>query len=329
MKLPSGYIISKFYQYVGFPTFKKISNTYNGCCPSCREGKSWGKKKRLYYIVKNDYFYCQNCCKSWSTANWIMEQTGLSYKELIEDVKKSDYNINIVEEPIKPKKNTSVGTLPEDSINLFDKQQLEFYKNNQIIKDVLEFIKMRRLDTAINKPKNLFISLKDFVHKNRLCIPFYDINNKIKFYQTRTIYNNSEGPKYLSKLNSEKTVYGINNINTELEYLFITEGPIDASFIKNGLAVGGISLTELQKKELEPYYLYNKVWILDNQLDNKNVKNKMEELIQNNETVFIWPSELKQFKDINEVCQKFELDSISTNFILKNSFKGLEALVKI
>ena len=34
---------------------KKLTNVYEGGCPICREGKSWNKKRRLYYIVKEDH----------------------------------------------------------------------------------------------------------------------------------------------------------------------------------------------------------------------------------------------------------------------------------
>ena len=57
--IPKSYIIQKFYQYAGYPRFNKVSNTYYGCCPICREGKSWGKKRRLYYVVDDNTLYCQ------------------------------------------------------------------------------------------------------------------------------------------------------------------------------------------------------------------------------------------------------------------------------
>jgi len=48
-------------------------------------------------------------------------------------------------------------------------------------------IKSRRLDTAINRPDNLYASLTDKVHKNRLVIPFINEKEEIEFYQTRTV----------------------------------------------------------------------------------------------------------------------------------------------
>jgi len=327
MKLPTNYIVQNFYQFAGFPVFKKYTNTYNACCPSCREGKSWGKKKRLYYMVDDDFLYCQNCGHNWSPVNWVMEQSGKSYYEVLDDIKDYDSDEIIkIKEDIKP---TVVvhSTLPEDSINLFDKQQLEYYKDNKVVKDALKLIKTRRLDVAVNKPRTLFISLKDFVHKNRLIIPFYDVDNQIQFYQTRSMYG--ETPKYLSKPGGDKTVFGIRNIDPDLEYLFIFEGPIDSMFVKNGLAVGGISLTERQEADLETYRLYKKIWVLDNQLDNKDVKNKVTQLVERGEQVFFWPKKYDRFKDLNEICVKCKLDKVKPQFFIKNSYSGIEALIKL
>ena len=56
--IPEGYVAEKFYQYAGYPKYKKLTNVYEAGCPICREGKSWGKKRRLYYVVKDNYIFC-------------------------------------------------------------------------------------------------------------------------------------------------------------------------------------------------------------------------------------------------------------------------------
>ena len=44
--IPEGYVAEKFYQYAGYPKYKKLTNVYEAGCPICREGKSWGKKAK-------------------------------------------------------------------------------------------------------------------------------------------------------------------------------------------------------------------------------------------------------------------------------------------
>ena len=44
-----------------------------------------------------------------------------------------------------------------------------------------------------------------------------------------------------------------------------------------------------------------------------------------NEKVFIWPKELKRFKDFNDICVAGNKDKIKPEFILKNTHSGLKA----
>ncbi len=332
--LPLDYIIESFYRYAGYAK-RKNNKIYWAGCVSCREGSSWKKKKRLYLILNNTnpYLYCFNCNRSWSPINWIMEVSGKTYFEILKEIKeytsKLDYyNKNEILQKTPEKILNS--ELLKDSINLFDKLQIEYYKDNKVIKDALEFINKRRLNTLINHPQTFYISLNDEIHKNRLIIPFYDLNNKITFYQTRAIYPKDEvdGKKYLSKLDAHKGIYGINNIDDKINYLFPFEGPIDAMSVKNGISIAGINVTDKQKEMLDQFMFYKKIYVFDNQYIDKTSREKTQDLIEAGETVFIWPKEYKQ-KDFNEICCDMNLDQISPKFILKNSFSKEIALLKI
>ena len=330
--LPQDYVVDKFYQYAGYPR-KKSSGVYYGGCPICREGKSWQKKRRLYYIAKDNYIFCHNCGMSKSPLNWIIEVSGKTYAEILKEAKsytsELDY-YNKEEQNEKPIEKIIDSELPENSINLFDPIQLDYFKDNNVVKDALSFIKKRRLDTLINRPKTFYISLDDKIHKKRLIIPFYDLDNKITFYQTRAIYAQDalNGKKYLSKLNSHKGIYGINNIDTQINNLFIFEGPIDAMSVKNGVSIAGINVTDQQQSMLNQFNLYDRIYVFDNQKIDKTSKEKTQDLIEAGERVFIWPREYKQ-KDFNEICCDMNIDQISPNFIVKNSFSKEIALLKL
>ena len=90
VKLPNEYIVAKFYEFAGFPKHIKGSGDYRGSCPSCREGSSWGKKRRLNYIPDKNIIHCFNCNKTWTPINWIMERSGLEYNAVLEEA--MDYN---------------------------------------------------------------------------------------------------------------------------------------------------------------------------------------------------------------------------------------------
>lgn len=333
MIVPQEYTIQKFYQYAGFPKYKKLTNVYEASCPICREGKSWGKKKRCYYLINDNAICCHNCGWFSNTFNWIKHVSGLTAEEIRKEINSYDIlPVDLLNE--EPKKLTNTNpqpTLPLDSINLFDDGQIDFYKDNNVVNDALLFLKRRRIDTAVNKPKTIWLSLTDPVHKNRVVIPFYDSNNNIIFYQSRAIYPNETKPKYLGKINGERSLYNLNNITPESDNIFIFEGPIDAFFIANGTAVAGIqeqsskSFTRLQEEQLLQFRLYNKIWVLDSQWQDKASFSKTQKLLDAGESVFIWPEQLgKRYKDINDVCVAEQKDQIDQRFIIDNTYNGLK-----
>lgn len=330
MNIPQEYIVQKFYQFAGYPKFKKITNVYEGGCPTCREGKSWGRKRRLYYIVQDNVICCHNCGWYGSPVKWIQDVGNISYDEIIREIKENDYGY-ITELPEEPKI-IQIPDLPQDSINLFDDTQVSYY-GSDITKAALKFITDRRLDTAINRPKTLWLSTKDYIHKNRLTIPFYDDNN-IVYYQSRGLLKEdlAARPKYLSKMNGNKSLFNFNNINDNDSNVYIFEGPIDAFFVTNSVAVGGIqenthkTFTEYQNKQMNKLMFFNKIWVLDSQWTDTASYNKTKKLIEDGQSVFIWPKSVgKMFKDFNDMTIHYEMDSISTKFIKKNTFKGLKA----
>lgn len=331
LPLTEDYIASKFFQNCGKPFYNKGQKVYQGSCPICREGKSWLKKRRSYYIVNKNVICCHNCGWYGSPYNWIVKVTGLTFKEIKKELEGFDVTVLHTETKEVPKVESKQEDLPTDSINLLDEDQINYYKQNKTVQRALEVITSRKLTTSVNRPKTFFISLVDKIHYNRLIIPFYGDDGKIIYYQTRTIVEEDERPKYLSKVNSEKSLFGIDNIQSNLEYIFITEGPIDAMFLKNGVAVAGInesktkSFTPLQIQQLNGYILHKKIWVLDNQWTDSASKIKTKNLIDAGEQVFLWPEYLKQYKDLNDYCVEKNINSFDIDVILENSFSGLKA----
>jgi hypothetical protein len=335
--LPREYIVQKFYQYAGYPKYKKTSNTYEAGCAICREGSSWLKKRRCYYLVDDNVICCHNCGWFGKPLRWIQEVSNQTYEELIREAKTYDIlPTDITSDKAEAAPVKVIHKLPLDCINLFDACQVDYHKSNVIVQKAVEIIKKRRLDTAVNRPKSLWISLTDRVHKNRLIIPFYDEKDEIIFYQSRTLIEQSSVklPKYLSKINGEKSLYNLNSINTELDYIFIFEGPIDAFFVKNGTAVAGIQENSnnmfscLQQAQINNFSFFKRIWVLDSQWQDKASKVKTKRLIDINETVFIWPEKVgKRYKDFNDACIDTNINEISPKFIIDNAYTGLKAKI--
>ena len=337
MIIPQEYTIQKFHQLAGYAKPKHNGSIIEGGCPICKEGKSWGRKRRLYYMIKEDYIFCHNCGWSGKPVKFIQELEGISYKEILHEARDYDILPEDITKPVNiPYVSHQSGTLPEDSINLYDESQLSYYKDNDIVTEVYKFAKKRGLLTATNKPSSLWVSLKDFIHKNRLILPFYDDSNTIQFYQTRTVFPTERLPKYLSRSGSEKTLFNVNRIDPDIDNIFIFEGPIDACFCSNGVAVAGIqdnsstSMNSKQSTQLKKYPLHSKTWVLDSQWLDKTSMNKSISLAEQGHNVFVWPEEYgTRFKDFNDMAIGLGVNEIPYKFILDNSHTGLKVRVML
>lgn len=334
ISLPKEYIIAKFYEYGRSPVYNRFNNIYQCSCPICRESL---KKKRCYYLPDTDIVYCHNCGSSLKAWKWIKEVSGCSNQDIIDEVKEYDVTIDIgKDEEVKLK--SQVSTLPTDSINLSDKMQQDFYSSNIIVRACNHIIKSRRLNTAVNRPDNLYVSLTDKVHKNRITIPFINEHKEIEFYQTRTVKTSElkTKPKYLGKVGAEKTLFNIDKVTSNHDKVYIFEGPIDAFFVRNSIAVAGItergrSFTQRQEEQLNTTLKwYDKVWILDSQWGDRASMIKSEALLKQGETVFIWPETLgRKYKDFNDLAIAAQRDEISWRWIEKHIFRSLEGIVKM
>ena len=329
--IPVDYTVEKFYEFNGGVKYSRYLNNYQGSCYICKEGLSWLKKKRCYYLVEKNYICCHNCGWKGSSTDWLIEITGKTFKELLIDSKEYDkLPSSFKKEEVQRRVNDEI--LPKDSINLLDRKQVEFYVKEQSVVDALKLICKRRLFHAINRPKSLLLSLTDFVHKNRLVIPFYNRNKEIIFYQTRAIYPDDTKPKYLGKVNSPKSLYGIDSIDSNSDNILIFEGPINSFFMKNSVAVCGIQenshehLTALQTEQLRAFPLHKRVWVLDSQWIDRASHTKTGTLIEQGEQVFIWPRESgEKYKDFNDIAVDQKKNEINIDFVLSNTSSGLKA----
>ena len=329
----TSYYVEQYLQHAGWPKYNKLNNTYNACCPICREGNSWGKKKRSYLLVDKEVVCCHNCGWYGSAINWIMQVAGLTYEEVV-----ANTNIVDVDKPVMTRATKPVtGILPADAINLFDSEQVKYWRNSHIVRSAIKYIVGRKLHIACNKPPGLYISLSDPTHKNRICIPFTN-NGTIVHYQTRGYMPRDleSRPKYLSKLNSEKTLFNIDNVDTRSNVIYIVEGPIDSFFIKNSVAVAGIQptsssiFTDKQLQQIRQYVLHDHVWCLDSQYADETSLSKTRQLIESGEAVFIWPEDLgKQYKDFNDYCIGKNVTEFPKEILKNNTYTGESAMLRL
>jgi len=323
VELPQPYVIDKIYSY---STDIRETNSYiNGCCPICREGKSWGSKRRMFYFLNEDYIYCHNCNRGWNTFFWVKEVTGLSFKQIKEELKDYDYDpkfrllVDGYEE-----NHFELPSLPGECVNLKDSLQVNYFKDYPAVKKAEEYCHSRRLFTAKNAPKTFYCCVNDKFHGNRLIIPFYNSSGKIESYISRKLLDSDKKAKYLVKFGSKKPIFNLDKIDENYPYIFIFEGQIDAMFVKNGIAVSGIVLTDEQEETLTKLFpFHNKIWVLDNyRFEKEEVVNSIKEKLKNNETIFFYPNDFADSKDLNEYCVKKGLDFVNPDLLISGSLKG-------
>lgn len=318
-QLPGQYVLSKFYTYAGEPVFRKFDGNYNASCNICKEGKSWLKKKRLFYYPSSNTFYCFNCSKSYTAWSYIKISSGLSIDEIKLEANQENNSLDITKR-LTSNSFTSKErpVLPHDSVNLLDLQQQNYFKDNIYFKKALQYLTSRRLNSAVNRSSHYYISFTDYFHQNRLCIPYFSRNSKIEFYQTRAL-DESE-PRYLNKIGCDKTIFGAERIKTNLEFIFIFEGPVDAMFVQNGTCLAGLTLNNTQLKQLSEFPFHEKIWVLDNPNKDQAAKEKIKDLLLQKEKVFRWPLN-SPFKDFNEWALSEGTDEIPYDMIVNSLYQ--------
>lgn len=325
-------MVEKYIQIYGNRPVKLPGGQINCGCPICMEGNSWGKKRRMFFYPETSSVYCFNCGASMSALKWIMTVTGKKFREVMEEARSYNFISDgsktvFFTDSIDEQRNDQIpeGDLPKDTITIGSNLQRLYHSSDKMVNLAVQFVQSRKLDKAVNVPK-YGISLKDFIHKNRLVIPFTDLDGKIPFYQTRRLIDDDLSPKYLSKRNAEKTVFGIDKVDLDNSYMFVTEGPLDSCFIENGVSLAGLKYTEYQINQLGNFFAHKKIWVLDNDFrKNDIVYNQYEKLISDGETVFIWPPDLSMYKDVNEYIIGENKTSMETDLILEHSYSGLRA----
>ena len=150
----------------------------------------------------------------------------------------------------------------------------------------------------------------------RLVIPFYDEDGKVFAAQGRAFGN--EQPKYLTvKFDDKPKIFGLERVDLT-KRVYVVEGPIDSLFLNNCLAVAGADFNNLQKEDT--------TIVLDNEPRNKEIVRRMENLIDTDYELVIWPDSIQQ-KDINDMTLA-GIKGIQT-IIDNNTFSGLQAKMRL
>ena len=147
----------------------------------------------------------------------------------------------------------------------------------------------------------------------RIIIPLIYKNQLIGF-QGRSLGPNSV--KYITIMlhDDAPKVYGFDNIDDK-KPIYIVEGPFDSTFLDNSIAMVGADL------DIGSFGWSNYIWVFDNEPRNREIVNRISNIIDRGEKIVIWPSNILE-KDINDMV----IAGHSVNDVVRyNTYSGLEA----
>jgi hypothetical protein len=316
------YAVQKLHESVPGPK-KTERNKINFRCPICGDSKKSKLKKRGWLYNNNPKWpsiYCFNGCGSINIFEFLSYIEGISVKEAksraLKEIRANDFSDIKQESREKPKpKKESIDVIEDSWIPIEDSEANYIIQNRKILE-------------APFKPKNwkLYYDNKT----RRIVIPWMR-NGKMVYHQKRSIFKNND-EKYLFPAESQKDINGLDELDESFPYIFLMEGVFDQIFVKNGVCVGGVKLTNHQKDILQPYIDigYQLVWLLDNQNVDKTAKDEILKKTYNKSfKFFLWPRDIKE-KDVNQFYVNNKSNIFSeTKFLEMNIYSSGQTKLKM
>jgi len=302
-------------------------NLANCRCPLCGDSdKSKIKSRGYFYKKNNDFFYrCHNCgighniynmldnvnpslCKQYALERYTIGENG-----------NSNYKKPTTEElyPFIHEK-IEFNTIKYTQIS-------ELFPDHKCIKYLQKRLIPENTWSEFGYTDNFgefakqFNDSYDLANEERLLIIIRDEHGEIIGAQGRSFIDNKNIPKYITikKSEDQPLIYGIHNVDLT-NPITIVEGPIDSMFLPNCIACLGTS------KFLDMVKQYpDAIYVIDNQPRNKSVVYILEQLINANVKVCIYPYDWVEI-DINDMIKSRGRKQVLA-MISENIFSGLKA----
>ena len=296
------YINEKVLEYL--PTDRmKAGDSIAIRCPFCGDSKKSSLKKRGYYTPSKGLYHCFNC------------DVSMSAMKLLEALSGNDYE-SIRKEYLKLRsRNAGRGTteskvvLDEDSeLKMSDPNHLESRIpaewKHPLTEVAKKYLDGRMVSSAPFLKEPLYTAY-DSKKREYILIP-WRINGVDCYYQYNDfLKNNPDGMKYVFPSKLTKAVYGLDNIDLAFPYIICFEGVYDSLFVKNGICIGGKSLTDFQQQLISMRYPRHKIVIaFDNDKAGMDATRRMIERTGSRYKYFKWFGNDETAKDINDYVKK-------------------------
>lgn len=302
------WIYSKIVPYITVKN-KRNGNEHMMQCPFCDEANTSSKKNAMrgYYYIDSQSFYCFRCDKYASALELYEKLSGLPKSHILPEYMSYIRSNSNNSRGINFSNFYSVSGVVET--NNSDGITIDFNQVPENLKHTLtnrgrEYLNERKIFESKNLPSYAKFYSASYKSKYEIVvIPWY-IEGRECYYQWRFLDSDVPFPKYGFPKGLTKKIYGIDMIDPSFPFIICTEGVFDSLWVKNGVAVGGKHLTELQRHILKTRFPKHKiVYAFDN--DSAGVDAMLKQSSENgNSLVFYWKDKSNGCKDLNEFAVK-------------------------
>lgn len=350
------YLEHKYLNQISFKLEKleKVSSdTYSCRCPFCGDSKRIKSKKRgsIFNKEGNTFYHCYNCDISLPFSVFLQQIDSNVFQEYkLENVRLKSHKL---------KENVDDVIKKASSVNVKKLYNENYLRNCKKLKDIVESDDLYEVkEYCINRkiPEYFFDRLyacnnitdvtstipkyKDKVYwqdTKMLIIPFFKSDGTYDYIQCRCVGNVSSSLRYITlEINSNSIkLYGLDDIDWN-QPIRILEGPIDAMFVDNSLALAGASISKafdyISMKQIQETGKANKESVIvcyDNDYkSNKQIKNQLNNRIDEGYSVLIYDKIFTK-KDMNAIIlQGWGVEKLNV-YITKQTFKGLRAKLEL
>lgn len=334
------WIYSKILPYIRCKN-SRHGNEHHLQCPYCNEAVNSSHPStaiRGYYYINEQSYFCHRC-REWHSAFDLYEKlSGLSRKDLLPEY------LGFIRG--QGKRGTNFSNFMSVSGchgigGTEGEKRLEFLPipdrmRNELTKRGRKYLEDRKVFRSPNLPK--YAKFYSAVYRSKrfddkpyevVVIPWY-LDGAVWGYQWRFLDSDIPFPKYGFPKGAGKRIYGIDMVDTAFPYVICCEGVFDSLWIKNGIAIGGKSLTEYQRGMLaERFPSHKVVYAFDNddagiEAMLKSGKNSADSLL------LYWKDIANGAKDLNEFAvagnETFFFDSVN---IMKRLYSTAQLKMKM
>jgi len=314
----------------------KNENTLNHRCPYCGDStKNQYKARGYHFVIEQSFVYkCHNCGKTTSSINFLKENFPVVHKEYIKEWLK---------ESGKGKRKTKILSsnefkfTPQTDLLNMSVENLKAVafpaRERSVARDYLQergipnekIDKLWFVDNA-QSLSHLSRKYRDRVLGNdpRIILPFFLENGELVGISGRAI--NDSPLRYLTMRFRDDVplIFNIDEVDKS-KTIYVTEGPIDSLFLPNAIAVAGSDFKKIDDSIKEKAIL-----IYDNEPRNKQIIQKIEEVIDLGYSVCIWNDKrISGCKDINDMIQSGLTSEEVVGIINSCTYTGLSAKLKL